>query len=188
MATTQRNVLLDGAATYVLEHGFAGLSLRPMARALGTSDRMLVYHFGSKEQLIREAMEHLSARLAALIGASPVPGVDAGDIVRMLWGAFRSEVVAPFIGVYLELFALSLHEPALYGEMVASLTRTWITFMERLLAPTSIPAGERATAALQILATLDGLFIVRQATKDSLAADQAAEQFASRIGALFGER
>ena len=54
MATkTQRRVEWTEAATdYVLEHGLIGLSLRPLAAELGTSDRMLLYHFGSKDELV----------------------------------------------------------------------------------------------------------------------------------------
>ena len=44
-----RENLLPLLAAYVLEHGLAGLSLRPLAAAAGTSDRMLLYHFASKQ-------------------------------------------------------------------------------------------------------------------------------------------
>ena len=47
---------LDKAADYVLEHGLEGLSLRPLAAALGTSPRMLLYDFESKERLVDEVL------------------------------------------------------------------------------------------------------------------------------------
>ena len=188
MAIGQRETLLAGAAVYVLEHGFSGLSLRPLARALGTSDRMLVYHFGSKEALVRQVMGHLSAGLAAIVAGNAVHADTAAAVVRMLWEVFRSDLAAPYIRVYLELFALSLHDPELYGEVVSDLTLTWTAYVGQLLATTAIPRDRRGTAALQVLATLDGLFIFRQATKNLAAADQAAEQFASRIDVLLDER
>ena len=40
--------MLNQLAQYVLEHGLNDASLRPMAAALGTSDRMLLYHFKTK--------------------------------------------------------------------------------------------------------------------------------------------
>ena len=52
--TSRRERLAEDATDYVLEHGIAGLSLRPLAAALGTSDRMLLYHFGSKDALVAE--------------------------------------------------------------------------------------------------------------------------------------
>ena len=47
-----RETLLPLLAAYVLENGLADVSLRPLAKAAGTSDRMLLYHFGSKEELV----------------------------------------------------------------------------------------------------------------------------------------
>jgi AcrR family transcriptional regulator len=43
----RRHDLAEAATDYVLEHGLLDLSLRPLAAALGTSDRMLLYHFGA---------------------------------------------------------------------------------------------------------------------------------------------
>src|SRR3712207_6763061 len=50
--TQRRDDLLARALPYLAEHGLAGLSLRPLAAALGTSDRMLVHYFGSKDNLV----------------------------------------------------------------------------------------------------------------------------------------
>lgn len=67
-----RETLLPLLATHVLEHGLAGLSLRPLAKAAGTSDRMLLYHFGSKDRLVAELLEHLAHMFAeALDSAFP---------------------------------------------------------------------------------------------------------------------
>jgi AcrR family transcriptional regulator len=43
--------LLDAAIACVAANGIGDLSLRRLAAALGTSHRMLIFHFGSKEQL-----------------------------------------------------------------------------------------------------------------------------------------
>ena len=44
-----RQALLADLAEHVLKNGLNNASLRPMAKAAGTSDRMLIYHFGSKD-------------------------------------------------------------------------------------------------------------------------------------------
>src|SRR5690348_7958382 len=67
-----RKDLLDAALTYIFEHGLADLSLRPLAEALGISHRTLLYHFGSKEQLIVEVLQEVRARDRAFF-ASLVP-------------------------------------------------------------------------------------------------------------------
>src|SRR3954447_26012850 len=50
--TGRRESVANAATDYVLEHGLIGLSLRPLAAALGTSDRMLLYHFEGKDDLV----------------------------------------------------------------------------------------------------------------------------------------
>ena len=69
---TRRDELAEGACDYVLERGLIGLSLRPLAAALGTSDRMLLYHFGTREALIAEVLRRSSDRSVAAIEALPV--------------------------------------------------------------------------------------------------------------------
>ena len=48
----KRRHLLDRTVDYVYEHGIANLSLRPLAKALGVSAAILLYHFTSKDQLV----------------------------------------------------------------------------------------------------------------------------------------
>ena len=60
-----RERLLAGAIDYVAEHGLADVSLRTLAEALGTSHRMLIHHFGSKEQLWVEIVRTVEARQAS---------------------------------------------------------------------------------------------------------------------------
>ncbi|MBO81812.1 MAG: TetR family transcriptional regulator [Citromicrobium sp.] len=62
-----REPLLPLMAAHVLEHGLGGASLRPLAKAAGTSDRMLVYHFGNKETLIVELLDHIAGVYSATL-------------------------------------------------------------------------------------------------------------------------
>jgi AcrR family transcriptional regulator len=55
-------ILLDEVADYILSNGLADLSLRPLAAAVNTSPRMLLYFFGTKELLIAEALAHVRTR------------------------------------------------------------------------------------------------------------------------------
>ena len=64
-----RERLRNQAVDYVLSHGFGDLALRPLAKALNTNARMLVYHFGSREGLMREILAGLRERGDAQIEA-----------------------------------------------------------------------------------------------------------------------
>lgn len=65
-----RETLLPALAAHVLEHGLGGASLRPLARAAGTSDRMLIYHFGNKETLITELLGYIADLYSAALDAA----------------------------------------------------------------------------------------------------------------------
>src|SRR5258705_10074843 len=80
----KRSVLLEAATDHVLEHGMAGLSLRPLALALGTSPRMLLYHFGSKEQLVTDVLAAARARQADLTTAWDAEQPDLGPAQLLL--------------------------------------------------------------------------------------------------------
>ena len=49
----RRTELLEASYQYVLEHGLVDMSLRPLAAAVGSSPRVLLYLFGSKDDLVR---------------------------------------------------------------------------------------------------------------------------------------
>ena len=68
---TRREDLVARATDYALEHGLVGLSLRPLAAALGTSDRMLLYHLGSKDELLVAIITESTDRSVAEMRALP---------------------------------------------------------------------------------------------------------------------
>src|SRR5256885_17057738 len=74
----RRDRTLAQVADYVLGHGLEGVSLRPLAAALGTSTRMLLYDFGSKEALLDEALAEIRRRLAERLAELQGGRADAG--------------------------------------------------------------------------------------------------------------
>ena len=60
---TRKEILTDELVAYLLEHGLSDLSLRPLADALGTSARLLIYHFESKEGLLTEVLDSMQTFL-----------------------------------------------------------------------------------------------------------------------------
>ena len=71
IAPASRQQWTDAATDYVLEHGLIGLSLRPLAAALGTSDRMLIYRFGNKDSLVAEVLRTSTARATDYVARLP---------------------------------------------------------------------------------------------------------------------
>jgi AcrR family transcriptional regulator len=102
-----RDRLLAAMAAHVLRHGLTGASLRPLARAAGTSDRMLIYHFGSKDRLVAALLLRLADDfrdlLETLTPAGRFPSADAA-VTRIVAAQMRPEM-ADYLRLWLEIVA-----------------------------------------------------------------------------------
>ncbi|MDQ3484427.1 MAG: TetR/AcrR family transcriptional regulator, partial [Actinomycetota bacterium] len=105
--TNRREQLAQAATDYVLEHGLIGLSLRPLAAEIGTSDRMLLYHFVDKDDLVAAVLRRSNDRSAAVIRGLPA-SADVRAAVRDLWSAMRATELERCQRVYVEAAALGL--------------------------------------------------------------------------------
>ena len=104
---SRREQLLDAVTDHVLAEGLIGLTLRPVAAALGTSDRMLIYHFGTRDALVSAVVDRASARSVAQIDALPAaPGVRAA--VNALWAAYQTEPLSGCLDVYCQAASTGL--------------------------------------------------------------------------------
>ncbi len=103
----RRDDLLDQVTDHVLEHGLIGLTLRPLAAAIGTSDRMLIYHFGGRDALVSEVVARCTERAVAAVSALPgAPTVRSA--VNRLWAAYRTEPLHGCLDVYCQAAATGL--------------------------------------------------------------------------------
>jgi AcrR family transcriptional regulator len=175
-----REVLLGRAVAWFSEHGVGDTSLRTLAAGIGTSHRMLNYHFGSRDGLLGAVVEAVEqAEHAALLelAASDLDPFDAGLV---FWArvADRAEVFAPLF------FELSTH--AMRGRPHAAGLRTWLrTGWTAALRDTylalGVPAERAATLALQSLAMARGLLFEVAVTGDRAAADAAMVSWTAMV-------
>jgi AcrR family transcriptional regulator len=107
MVEDRRTELLERITDHVLAEGLIGLSLRPAAAAVGTSDRMLIYHFGTRDALVSAVVERTNERAMAAVRALPgAPSVRSG--VNRLWAAYRTEPLHGCLDVYCQAAATGL--------------------------------------------------------------------------------
>jgi AcrR family transcriptional regulator len=111
----RRAELLEAAYAYALAHGLADLSLRPLAAAVGSSPRVLIFLFGSKDGLVRALLERARGDELALLdragqtnGAAPI-GLTAA--VGRVWAWLAAEEHRPLLRLWVEAYARSLVEP-----------------------------------------------------------------------------
>jgi AcrR family transcriptional regulator len=157
----RREEVLAQAADYVLERGLAGLSLRPLAKALGTSPRMLLYDFETKEQLIHEILAEIRGREAAQLRADV-------HTLEDVWRWISAPEREPFLRLFFEVYV-----GALGREEAKPLVRDWLEFLRESWRP----QVDEATATLMV-AVVRGLLLDRLATGDRKRTDAALRRFA----------
>jgi AcrR family transcriptional regulator len=109
---TRREELAEAATDYALENGLIGLSLRPLAEALDTSDRMLLYHFQDKDDLVAAILRTASGRSLQSLRELPVARSLRAAVLD-LWRAESTDPQQRCQRLYVEAAALGLfgHEP-----------------------------------------------------------------------------
>ena len=179
-AVGRRDELLARAVEWFAEHGVGDTSMRTLAAGIGTSHRMINYHFGSREGLLGAVVQAVEeAEHAALVDLA-ASGLDPFDAGALFWSrvADRAEVFAPLF------FELSTH--AMRGQPHAAGLRDWLrTGWTDALREAYVSVGlgdERAaTLALQSLAMARGLLFEVAVTRDRAAADAAMVQWTETV-------
>ena len=174
--SARKRELLEAAYRYVLSNGLAGMSLRPLAKAIGSSPRVLLFLFGSKEGLIRallaRAREDELGYLEALRD-----GHELAATGREIWSWLAAPSHHALLALWVEGYARSLvGEPGPWADFGRDTVRDWL----ELLAARQ-PAARRDTKAGEdertlLLAVLRGALLDLLATGDTGRVTRAVER------------
>jgi AcrR family transcriptional regulator len=174
-----RAQLLQKSLPYFLQHGVANLSLRPMADALGTSARMLLHHFGSKERLIGAVMTEVRAALQASFATLMAQLRDAppAELVLAFWNTLTSKSELPSVRLLFEVQVLAIQNPRRYQRYLSETSSSWLLLLEP-----AFPArpGRRVLATLST-AVIDGLLLELLSTGDLRRTSAALQVFIGQL-------
>lgn len=154
----RRAALVDALADHLLDVGLAGASLRSFAAAADTSDRMLLYYFKDKAEIVAAAMarvaERMTVALAAHTGPDRLPLAEA--TVRVV-GFVASPAMAPGMRLWLEAASAAARGDALCGTVGEAVARGFVAWGQTLLD--SPPERRAADAARLMLAAEGAVFL-----------------------------
>jgi AcrR family transcriptional regulator len=173
----RREELIEKALKYFLKHGLAGLSLRPLAGQIGSSARLLVYHFGSKDGLIAAVMDELRARTQRSFATSAAhsgKGAQKG-VMRSFWAWITHPANVPYMRLLFEVQVLALQNPAVYARYLEGTSSSWIELIERSLPPSKSSRVEATLCA----AVIDGLLLEYLCTRDRRRTTSALDLFST---------
>jgi AcrR family transcriptional regulator len=167
-----RERLLDACTSHALESGLPD-RMGPLAAAAGTSTRMLVYHFGSRDQLLREVLRRARQRQLETFGQMlrPRPHEPYLDTLARAWQQITGPQGRPYLRMFNQLHIAQLRDSTgrpLWPDFPRTATTDWLGPLEQGLA--SLHRPELATL---VLATLRGLLMDLDATGDTTRATRA---------------
>jgi AcrR family transcriptional regulator len=171
----RRDELIRRSLDYFLKNGVAGLSLRPLAAEIGTSARLLVYHFGSKEGLIAAVMSEVRARIQdSFTGLMNYPDT---RLDKRIMHAFWTWTIHPenvgHLRLLFEVQVLAIQNPARYARYIEDASSSWLELIEASLPP----GKEKRIVATLCAAVIDGLLLEFLSTGDDRRTTKALELF-----------
>jgi AcrR family transcriptional regulator len=177
-----RERLLAAAIDHLAQDGSHDLSLRSIAAAIGTSHRMLNYHFGSRNGLLTAIVSELERRQREFMATVLLdPEATPGELMWRMWEQVADERLWPYERLFFEMSGRALQgDPdaqALRSELVDPWLASADAFSERSGLP---PAQARAEARLAIAVTR-GLLLDLLATGDRAGADEAMRRFVAQF-------
>jgi AcrR family transcriptional regulator len=167
----RRAELLDRAVDYVCRHGLAELSLRPLAKAVGSSPRVLLYYFGSKEALVVEIIRRGRARQQAMMAELKPKSVAPGDVARALWKEWSKPEWASLTRLSFEVYTMALNDPARFPGFLEASINEWLAALR----------GCTETDATILIAGFRGFLLDLLATHDRARVDRAVDRWISAV-------
>lgn len=172
---TRKQELLDALIAYLVKHGLADLSLRPMAAGVGTSARLLIFHFGSKERLLIEVLAEMQGRLQRSFTTflEATPGSRQAPLLQVFWDWATTGVNYDYHRLLYQLHILAAQNPKVYRRYLQHNSLTWLELIQPALPEIQQTPG----FATLYGAVFDGLFIELMSTGDRARVKAALQEF-----------
>jgi AcrR family transcriptional regulator len=166
--SARRQVLLERAYEYVLAHGLTDLSLRPLATAIGSSPRVLLFLFGNKEGLVRAILARArQEELALLEQVRAEEGADLVAVAAAVWRWLSAPERRRLLILWSESYVGSLVSPrGPWAGFAHDTVEDWLALLAEAQPP---PGRHRRAAAAErtlVLAVLRGALLDLLATGD----------------------
>jgi AcrR family transcriptional regulator len=157
---TRRAAILERLADHVLAHGLSASSLRPLAKAAGTSDRMLLYYFADKAEMMTATLGVIAMRIMAAMEARKAPEPLPFDhLLPIMLDAIVDDELWPFMRVWLEIASLAANGDAFYRAVGEQLGRGFLAWgAGQIDAPNE---AQRQSEAARMLVMAEGMVVLK---------------------------
>lgn len=178
-----RTALLSAILDYVLAHGLADLSLRPLAAAVDASPRTLLYHFGSKDELVLAVLEEAARRQARLLEAWYERSAehDARTLLLRAWQWLTAPRHDRLLRLLFETYGLALQDRRRYAAFLRATSGGWTAPFARTLERQGFSRERAVALATLLVAVVRGLLLDVLSTGERTRVDRAFRSFIAAI-------
>ena len=170
--------LLDAIVGYLVKHGVAELSLRPLAKAVGSSPRVLLYYFGSKEKLLAAAIKRLREwQRAGFDSLRRASYENPSDACRAIWRNMSAPSALAMFRLSLETYVLALRHPQQFGDFLNTSVEDWLEFLSRPMLAKGASLAEARGFATVVVAGFRGFLLDLCASRDCKRVNRAVEMW-----------
>jgi AcrR family transcriptional regulator len=181
-SATPKEKLLEAVADVALAGGIADRSLRAIAAAAGTSHRMLIHHFGSREGLLVDVIRAVEARQRGALSELVAESTEApGDLADRFWKHLRSPELAPQERLFFEVYGQALQGRQWAKPLLEGVVDDWLGPVAAILEAEGISPDTARIVARLYLAVGRGLLLDVLATGDGDEVDAAMRYFSEML-------
>jgi AcrR family transcriptional regulator len=183
-ADERRAALLDRITDYVAANGLSDLSLRPLADAVESSPRVLLYYFASKEDLIGEVLAQMRARQRDVFATLPRNAATYADTVRAAWKLMSAAEHERVFRLFFEVYGLALQAPDRYSGFLRGAVDDWIVYLAEPKLREGYARRDARAIATVLLAGYRGFLLDLLASGDRKRVDRAVELWILALDAI----
>ena len=178
ISNERREVAIERMADHILSQGLAGATLRPLAAAAGTSDRMLLYYFADKDELLTAVLDRIAARLLLELedAISIGPPRPFAILLEQVWAVLGSEHIKPYMNVWLDLASNAARNLQPYRNVASAIADGYIAWVASRLERQG--DGAPAGSAALLLSAIQGMYLFTAAGRPAIAGSALIELLA----------
>jgi AcrR family transcriptional regulator len=168
----RRRELLGALIDEFARGGIGARSLRDVAEAIGTSHRMLIHHFGSRDELLVTIVEEVERRQVATVADLPD---DPADAFAAAWADLRRPSLRPLERLFFECYARAAQGEAPFTRLLPEAVDGWLAQLDESRGGVDLGMARLG------LAVTRGLLLDLVATGDEKGVDAAAARFTALL-------
>jgi AcrR family transcriptional regulator len=180
----RRTDLLDRIVDYVAENGLSELQLRPLAKAVGSSPRVLLYYFSSKEELVVEVLAAVGERQRALFSTLPRSAETYGDTTLAAWKIMSSPKNLSLFRLFYEVYGLALQDSARFPGFLDRVVSVWLDYLSQSALRDGYTKADARAIATVMLAGIRGFLLDLCTTRERKRLDRAIEIWILALDAI----